>query len=410
MNMIDDTPATEDTPISALILRKNEDRRLRAGHNWIFSNEVDIKRTPLVGLLPGMAVRILDCHEKFIGYGYANPHALVCARVVSRQPDYPLTKSLMVHRLNVALSLRERLFEHPCYRLCYGDSDGLPGLVVDRYGDYLVVQIMAAGMECVKDDIVTALCQVCNPKGILLRNDNPMRELEGLDSYVTTIFGEIPDTVTINEGSAQFHVPLLHGQKTGWFFDHRLNRQRMTHYVKDKTVLDLFSYLGSWGIQAALAGAREVTCVDASASALELAEENARLNNVADKTSVWKQDVFEALRELRAQNRRFDVVILDPPAFIQRRKDVKNGIEAYRRVNQQAMQVLARDGILISASCSAHLDSDTLKDLLLKTSRHLDRHLVITEQGHQGPDHPIHPAMPEMEYLKTFFCRVLPSL
>ncbi len=398
-----------DSALPDLLLRKNEDRRLRVGHNWVFSNEVDIKRSPLSAFSAGDPVRILDHQGKFIGNGYAHPHALVCARIVSRHPEYTLNKSLLVHRLNVALALRQRLFPQPYYRLCYGDSDGLPGLVIDRYGEVCVVQISAAGMERAKDDIVAALCQVLQPAGILLRNDAAVRELEGLPAYVETAYGQVPEQLTIEEGQARFVVPLLHGQKTGWFYDHRLNRQRMTHYVKDKTVLDLFSYLGGWGIQAALAGAREVLCVDASAAALELAAENARLNRVDGRVTTHKQDVFDALRDLRTQERRFDVVILDPPAFIQRRKDSKAGTEAYRRVNQQAMQVLARDGTLISASCSAHLETQTLKDLLLKTSRHLDRHLVITEQGHQGPDHPEHPAMPEMEYLKTFFCRVLPT-
>jgi len=402
-----DTPANLSTP--TLILRKNEDRRLRAGHNWVFSNEVDIQRTPLTAIPTGSAVCVLDWQERFIGHAYANPHALVCARLISRNADYPLSKSLIVHRLNIALSLRQRLFPQPYYRMCYGDSDGLPGLVVDRYGEYLVVQITAAGMESHKDDIIAALCQICEVKGILLRNDSSMRELEGLPLYVETVFGEVPEQTRIYEGDAAFQVPLLQGQKTGWFFDHRLNRQRMTHYVKEKSVLDLFSYLGAWGIQAAKAGASEVLCIDASATACEIAEENARINSVADRVSILKQDVFDGLRELRSQSRRFDVVIADPPAFIQRRKDMKKGSEAYRRLNQQAMQVLSKDGILISASCSMHLETNTLRDILLKASRHLDRYLVITEQGHQGPDHPIHPAMQEMEYLKTLFCRVLPS-
>ena len=396
------------TPAS-LRLNKNEERRLRAGHVWVFSNEVDTRVTPLSQFEPGQPVRIEEASGRVLGTGYVNPHALICARLVSRDPEYFLDQSLLVHRLNIALSLRERLFDTPYYRLAFGDADNLPGLVVDRYGEIVVVQITTAGMERLKNEIVAALTKVINPRAILFRNDTSSRELEGLTNYVETALGEVPEHLTLEENGTKFEIPLLTGQKTGWFYDQRLNRGRFRHYVRGQRVLDVFSYLGAWGVQAACAGAESVLCVDSSAKALEGVRRNAELNNVAGKVSVEQEDAFEMLRRLRAARERFDVVVIDPPAFIKRKKDIKEGTLAYQRLNQMAMQVLAKDGILVSCSCSYHMMRETLRDVLLKSSRHVDRFMEIVEEGHQGPDHPVHPAIPETAYLKVFTTRVLPS-
>ena len=395
--------------LAELRLRKNEERRLRAGHLWVFSNEVDTKAIPLDQFSPGDQVQVTDYKGKFLGNAYINPHSLICARLVSRDKKYCLDQSLLTHRFKVALSLRERLFAEPYYRLVFGESDALPGLVVDRFDDVLSVQITTAGMEVQKEAIIAALEKVLKPNCIILRNDSSVRELEGLPSYVETVLGETPEFLEINENGCRFQAPAMSGQKTGWFFDHRLNRERATHYVKGLRVLDVFSYMGAWGIPAAVNGASEVFCIDASATALDQLEANAALNNVADKVTTIEGDAFAALKALREEKQRFDVILLDPPAFIKRRKDVKQGLEAYRRINQLAMQLLSRDGLLVSASCSHHLERKRLQEILLKTSRHLDRNLVLLEQGHQGPDHPIHPAIPETDYLKAFFCRVTPS-
>jgi len=396
------------TPAS-LRLNKNEDRRLRAGHVWVFSNEVDTRVTPLNQFEPGQPVMIEDASGRVLGTGYVNPHALICARLVSRDPEYFLDQSLLVHRLNIALSLRERLFDTPYYRLAFGDADNLPGLVVDRYGDIVVVQITTAGMERLKSEIVGALTKVIQPRAILFRNDTASRELEGLTNYVETALGDVPERVTLEENGAKFEVPLLTGQKTGWFYDQRLNRARFRHYTRGQRVLDVFSYLGAWGVQAACAGAESVLCVDSSSKAIEGVSRNAELNNVASKISVEQEDAFEVLRRLRAARERFDVVVVDPPAFIKRKKDMKEGTLAYQRLNQMAMQVLAKDGILVSCSCSYHMMRETLRDVLLKSSRHVDRFMEIVEEGHQGPDHPVHPAIPETAYLKIFVTRLLPN-
>jgi 23S rRNA (cytosine1962-C5)-methyltransferase len=398
---------TDTLPI--LRLGKRKDRRLRAGHSWIFSNEVDNKASPLTAFTPGEVVLIQDASGHNLGTGYINPHALICARLVSRSPKYILDKSLIVHRLNIALSLRARLFEKPFYRLVYGDSDGLPGLVVDRFGDVLVVQLTTAGMERLKDDVIVALQQVISPSAILLRNDTGMRKLEGLESYIETAMGDIPERVLVEENEARFEVSVTEGQKTGWFYDQRSNRAAVQKYVKGARVLDVFSYVGGWGIQSALAGADSVMCIDSSARAIEAVNSNAKLNGVEKKLTAEKEEAFEMLRRLRADREKFDVVIVDPPAFIKRKKDVTEGLKAYHRLNRMAMQVLAKDGMLISCSCSYHLQHDKLREILLGASRHIDRFSQITEHGQQGPDHPVHPGIPETEYLKAEFLRVLPS-
>ncbi|WP_207061602.1 class I SAM-dependent rRNA methyltransferase [Motiliproteus sp. SC1-56] len=393
--------------LPSIRLKPKADRRLRGGHLWIYSNEVDIAATPLKGLAPGEQVVVEQAGGKALGVAYINPNNLICGRLVSRDSGQPLDRSLLVHRLNLALSLRTRCFDKPCYRLVFGESDGLPGLVVDRFFDVLVVQISTAGMERLKGEIVDALNQVLRPAAILLRNDGRMRAAEGLESYVEAALGEVPETVPLEENGVRFEAPVREGQKTGWFYDHRMNRARLQHYAKGKRVLDVFSYIGGWGVQAAAAGAEQVLCVDGSETALSRVQANAALNNAGDRVATLHGDAFEALRQLKADNERFDIVVVDPPAFIQKRKDIRNGERAYDRINQLAMRLLARDGLLVSASCSMHLGRDRLVDILRAGSRQLDRQGQILEQGHQGPDHPVHPAIPETDYLKAMFMRVL---
>ncbi|BAP56151.1 putative SAM-dependent methyltransferase [Thioploca ingrica] len=390
-----------------LYLKKNADRRLRIGHVWIYSNEVDTDRSPLNSFEIGQAITIYAHNNKILGNGYINPHSLICARLISRDPQYHLDQSLLLQRLNSALSLRQRLFAKPFYRLVYGESDGLPGLVVDRFGDIVVVQITTAGMERVREEVIAALTTTLHPQAIVLRNDTAVRTLEGLENYVAVVQGQLPAEVLIEENQAHFYVSVLEGQKTGWFYDHRYNRARLKHYAQQQRVLDVFSYSGAWSIPAALAGAHSVWCIDSSQQALELVKKNSELNQVTAKVHPLLGDAFEQLKELHRAGEKFDLIILDPPAFIKRKKDQLAGEQAYRRINQLAMQLLPTEGILISASCSLHLPSQTLLDLLRATSQQLDRGLQILEQGHQSPDHPIHPAIPETAYIKAFVCRVL---
>ncbi|PPK72830.1 SAM-dependent methyltransferase [Methylobacter tundripaludum] len=393
-----------------IYLKKNEDKRLRKGHLWVFSNEVDTKRSPLEQFNAGDLVQVKSDDGKALGTAYINPQALICARLLSRKPNLKCGANFFKERLTTALALREKLFDKPYYRLVFGESDGLPGLVIDRFGPVLSVQITTAGIEQLKESLFAALHELLSPEAIILKNDNGQRQLEGLSLESELAYGKLPDPLIIEENGAKFKIDILEGQKTGWFYDHRNSRARLAGIAKNQRVLDLFSYTGAWGIPAAIGGASEVTCVDASEGALTLALENAKLNQVQDKMHFVRNDVFEFLKQARLDNRLYDIIVLDPPALIKRKKDFKQGYEAYRRLNHLALQVLSKNGILVSASCSHHLSRENLHEILRSSGRHIDRHLVFFAGGGQGPDHPIDPAAPETEYLKTFFCSVASSL
>jgi 23S rRNA (cytosine1962-C5)-methyltransferase len=405
MNTSTDTLTSTQPEIPELRLKRGEDRRLTAGHLWVFSNEVDTARTPLTDFEPGALCRIISDRDRFLGYAYVNPHSLISARILGRNATHPPDKSLFVHRLQVAQSLRRSLYPKPFYRLVYGESDALPGLVLDRFGDVVVGQIATAGMEALRPQIEEAVKKVIAPAALVWKNDSGARDLEGLPHYVETAFGDLPESVVVEEGGINFQVPLGSGQKTGWFFDQAANRLALRKYVGGARVLDVFSYLGAWGLGALKAGATEATCVDSSAPALEQLQASAAANGL--KPNVIKGDAFDVLESLHSQGRRFDVVIVDPPAFIKRKKDVPKGEAAYKRLNQLAMQLLERDGILVSCSCSYHLEPDHLLTAIQRGARHLGRFAQVVEVGGQAPDHPIHPAIAETRYLKAFFCRVV---
>ena len=393
--------------LPALRLKRNEDRRLHAGHLWVFSNEVDTQQTSLTKFSAGALVRVLAHNDKALGLAYVNPKSLISARMLGtwKVPD----TAWFAARIRIALALRERLYPEPYYRVVYGESDGLPGLVIDRYGSQCVVQIGTAGMEMLKLPIQEAVVQVLKCDALLFKNDSGAREMEGLPTYVEAAMGRFDELGVVVEDGLKFSAPLSEGQKTGWFFDQASNRRALSKYVrKGATVLDVFSYVGAWGVRAARSGAAEVTCVDSSASALELAAKNAERNGL--KLQVRKGDAFDVLEALVKEKARFDVVIVDPPAFAKRRKEVPKALAAYKRLNQLAIQVLANEGILVSCSCSYHVSAEELQDAIAKAANATGKHLQILEMGGQAPDHPVHPAIPETRYLKAYFCRVADGL
>jgi len=391
--------------VPVLKLKRGEDRRIRAGHPWVFSNEIDNAATPLAKIEPGHAVRIVSDRDQFLGHAYVNPHALICARIVGRDPEHPLDRSLLAHRLNVALALRERLSREPYYRLVFGESDGLPGLVLDRYGDLIVGQIATRGMQALRTDVEEIVRARLAPRGFFWKNDSGARDLEQLESSTEIAFGEVPDDVEVVEGALRFVAPLRAGQKTGWFYDQTANRAKLARYLWAGTrVLDVCSYAGAWAVTALAHGAHSARCVDSSALALDYARRNAAANGVEIETT--EADAFDALKSLHEQGERYDVVILDPPAFIKRKKDIPQGQAAYRKLNQLAMNLIDRDGLLVSCSCSYHLSHDDLAVAVQAAARHSARFVQILEASGQSPDHPVHPAIPETRYLKAFFCRV----
>ncbi len=329
------------------------------------------------------------------------PDQLICARVLSRDVDTVPDTQFFTARIKRAAAIRDQFFPGPFYRLVYGDSDGLSGLVVDRFGDYLVVQANTSGIERYRGEILTALDNLFNPLGVLWRADSRQRQAQGTASGPETVLGSVPERVELIENGVPFLAPLGGGQKTGWFYDHRDNRAAMCHHAGDRQVLDVFSYVGGWGIQAGAAGAAGVLCVDSSEEALAGVLENARHNDLEERVSCAHGPAEQVMAELAQQNRLFDLIIVDPPALIQRRRDHVQGSKAYRRINGLALALLAPGGILISASCSMHLSTEELCVAVNEAALRAGRALRLVGRGTQGADHPVHPAIPETAYLKS---------
>jgi 23S rRNA (cytosine1962-C5)-methyltransferase len=394
-----------DAPARVLRLKRGEDRRLAAGHLWVFSNEIDTDATPLTAFAPGALAELRTQRDVFVGYVCVNPHALICARILSRDEARPVDGVLIERRLRTALALRERLSSAPYYRWVFGESDRLPGLVLDRYGEVIVGQIATAGMEALRDEVTAAVRAVLAPAVLFWKNDSAARELEHLPQLAYAAFGDVPDTIEVMEGELSFTAPLAAGQKTGWFYDQSANRARLARYVPaGARVLDVCSYVGGWAVTALRHGAASAVCVDASQPALDFAQRNAQRNG--GSVALLHGDAFDTLKALAAQGARFDVVILDPPAFIKRKKDIPQGQAAYRKLNQLALGLLVDEGLLVSCSCSYHLAPAELVSAIQSAARHSGRFVQILEAGGQSPDHPVHPAIPETRYLKAYFCRV----
>ena len=386
-----------------LFLRKGAERRLRGGHLWVYSNEVDSKRSNLGDFKSGDLVVVRGSDGRLQGSAYMEPQSLICARLYAPHVEQAMNAEWFERRLVTALAVREAAFSQPYYRLVYGDSDGMPGLVVDRFGDYLVAQLHNAGLERYSEPLQEALLAVLQPAGILLRTDSRARREQGLPTDSEVIYGEVPEEVSLQENGTKFLAPVHAGQKTGWFYDHRISRARLAHWVPGKAVLDVYSYIGGWGVQAANAGALSVCCLDSSTTALEGVMKNARLNEVGERVTTRKGSAPEQMALLHEEGARFDVIVLDPPAFIQRKKDLKKGINAYRRINELALRLLKPGGLLVSASCSMHLQRSDLIHALQQAAVRAACDVRIVEQGGLGPDHPVHPAIAETEYLKTLF-------
>jgi len=388
-----------------LRLKPHEDRRLNQGHLWVFSNEVDTDATPLTSFEPGALAQLRSSRDRFLGYVYVNPHSLISARILARNLEDRPGPELFERRLKDALSLRERTHGAPYYRLVYGESDLLPGLIIDRYGDICAIQIATAGMEAQRSAVLEALERVLHPSGVLLKNDSGARDLEGLPHYVEVAAGTVPEQVEVVEAGLSFRVPLAGGQKTGWYYDQTFNRAQFLPLARGaRRVLDVCGYAGAWGIRAALANQGHATVVDASAGALAVAAANAERLGVALTTV--KGDAFDVLARLKEERAEFDLVVLDPPAFVKRRREAARGEAAYRRLNQLAMQVMAPDALLATCSCSYHLDLAAFTGAVHSAARHLGREAQIIATGGQSPDHPVHAAIPETRYLKALLLRL----
>ncbi len=386
-------------------LLKNRQRRLLSGHDWVFSNEIDPVSLRDVPPNRGDVIHLVDHRNQFLATAWYNPGTLIAARVIDRRPRANFDLQLLEQRLEYARQIRDRMFATPHYRWIHGDSDQLPGLVIDRFGDCLSVQITSGGIEAMRDVLLPMLLEMKSVTGIVVNDDLDFRKLEGLPVGPVQTFGVVPEFLTAIEAGLKFSFPSTGGQKTGWFYDQRDNRQRLARYAAGCSVADLYSYAGAWGIHAASQGANSVTCVDSSRTAIEMVGQNAAANSASIEAVC--ADSLDTLKQWNTDKRTFDIVIIDPPALIKRRKDIDAGLQSYFQLNRLAGRVVAPGGILVSCSCSHHLPEDELITIINHAAfKDGGRPAQILEIGAQSADHPVHPAMPETRYLKCIFARI----
>ncbi len=377
-------------------------KKSRGQHAWVFSNEVT-KTEGNPG--PGDAVQVFD-RRHLVGSGIYNPHSLIRVRLYSEQVE-ELDQAFLKRRLEAALAYRKAMLPgENDFRLMFSESDRVPGLVVDKYGSHFVVQTYSLGLDMRHDLVVAALREVFDVASVIEKNDSRLRDPEGLPRRTGVLFGTPEPRIVISESGVRFYVDVAGGQKTGYYFDHRLTRRKVRGLSSGRSVLDVFSYTGSFAINAALGGASSVLAVDASAAAATIATDNSVLNGVADKCQFATDNAFTALAELDVQGRKFDLINLDPPAFIKAQKDKNAGMKGYRQINAMAMKLLTDGGVLVSSSCSHYLFWQDMLDMLVAASQDAGRSFTILDRTTQGPDHPVLLSMPESEYLRGFILQV----
>jgi len=383
-----------------LSLLAGQDRRLRSGHPWIYSNELKMDEVAKA-LEPGMPVRVTDVAGKAMAVAQFNPHSLIAARVLSRNQHATIDADFLERRLRRALVLRERLYDQPYYRLVHAEADGFPGLVIDRFGKALVIQVNSAGMDRLTSPLLEAIDRVFETDLIIFKNDSLAREREGLALGVDVVRGEAKGMIELQENGLTFFADPIEGQKTGWYFDQRDNRAFAARFARDERVLDLFSYGGGFAVTALKAGAKEALAVDRSEGALELAKMAAARNGVETGFSTAREESFVALDRLAGEKQRFGLVVADPPSFVKSKRELKTGLKGYRRLTRAAAKLVREEGCLVIASCSHNVPVDQFRDEVRKGLSDAGRGGRLLCQSGASADHPSHLMLAESAYLKS---------
>ncbi len=379
-------------------------RKLFEGHPWVYRNEIEKIEGDVT---PGDLVDVVDFRGKFVGRGFINPLSLITVRLLTHRNE-EITEETIRQRVKDAIAYR-RYFareDTDCARLLFGEADLLPGVIADRFGEVIVLQTLALGMEKYERVIADTLISECSPKTFILRNDEPIREKEGMAIVRKVHFGEEIRKTIINENGIRLQVDVFDGQKTGYFLDQKANHRRVAPYVKGKRVLDCFTYTGAFALHAAKHGAREVLAVDISQDAILIARENARLNGF-DQITFETANAFDTLRELGKAREQYDVIILDPPAFTKSKSALPGAIRGYKEINLSAMKLLPAKGILATHSCSYHMPEDVFVETVLSAAHDLRRQVRIIDLCKQDHDHPILAGYPESHYLKSLWIEML---
>ena len=386
------------------VLIPGKEKRVQSQHPWVFRSDIDRIDGDCI---PGDIVDIFSSKGRFLARGYYNPNSQIALRIMTyREED--IDRAFIFRRIHEAVEYRRTFADLKSCRLVFAESDRLPALIVDSFGDVLVLQCLALGMERYKQYVVEALVEEVHPKGIWERNDVPVRRLEGLDLCTGLLYGEVPDRVLMTENGIRFWVDVKEGQKTGFFLDQKENRAAIAPFVRDKKVLDCFTHTGSFALHAGKYGADSVTGVDISEYACAFAAENAVLNGLENRVHFVTANAFDLLSEQSRQGVKYDVIILDPPAFTKSRSAVESALRGYKEINLRAMKMLADGGILVTCSCSQHVLPEMFRDMVVAAAKDARVQLRQIEFRTQGKDHPILPCARETEYLKCGIYQVFP--
>ncbi len=389
--------------MAAIKLKKGEEKRIQTGHPWVFDNEVDT----ITGTYePADIVDVFDFKDRFLGRGYINPRSKILVRLLTREQE-EINREFFRKKILNAWEYRKKLTDINSCRVIFGEADFLPALIVDKFGDYLSIQTLSLGIEKYKDMIVELLEEIIQPKGIYERNDVQIRELEGLEQKKGFLRGPFDTTVEIMENEIKMLVDIENGQKTGYFLDQKENRAALKPLVNGGRVLDTFTHTGGFALHAAYYGASEVTAVDISEHAIEYVMRNAELNNLQHKIKGVVGNVFDVLKEYQVNNEKFDVVILDPPAFCKSKSAVAGAYRGYKEINLRGMKILKPGGFLVTCSCSHYMYSDMFMKMLQEAAKDAKRMLRQVEFRTQSKDHPILLGSNESLYLKCAIMQVI---
>lgn len=393
--------------MKSIFLNKKISRRVELGHPWIFANEVNTGKALDAAAKAGEIVNVFTHDKKFVGRGYINPQSQIMVRLLTRDRDEVINEEFFLKRIQAAWQYRQKIGYTENCRLIFGEADDMPQLIIDKFGDYFVVQTLALGMDVWKPAIVKALERIFSPKGIYERNDVPVRELEGMDLHKGFLSEEFDTNIIINENGIRFHVDIAHGQKTGFFLDQQDNRRCIRHLVKDADVLGAFCYTGSFEISAAYYGARSVLGLDISQSAIDMCIKNASLNGLGHICRFECVNAFDVLKEWTKEGKQWDVVMLDPPSFTKTRATINKAVAGYKEINLRGMKLVKPGGFLVTSSCTNLVEPGLFLHTIQMAANDAKRKIRQVVFNTQSADHPVIPGQENTQYLKFLIVQVM---
>jgi 23S rRNA (cytosine1962-C5)-methyltransferase len=393
--------------MKSIVLNKNISRRVELGHPWIFANEVNTGKEKDTNAKPGEIVEVFTFDKKFIGRGYYNPQSQISVRLLTRDKNENIDDAFFYNRILKAWQYRQKIGYSENCRLIFGEADDMPQLIIDKFNDYFVIQTLALGIDVWKPAIVKALEKIFTPKGIYERNDVPVRELEGMEQHKGFLSPEFDTNIIINENGIKFYIDIANGQKTGYFLDQQDNRRAIQHIVKDADVLGAFCYTGSFEISAAHYGAKSVLGLDISQNAIDMCNKNAALNGLEKICRFDCVNAFDVLKNWTKEDKRWDVVMLDPPSFTKSRSTIDKAVAGYKEINLRGMKLVKPGGFLVTSSCTNLVQPELFLDIIQMAAKDAKRKIRQVVFNAQSADHPIIRGQENTHYLKFLIVQVL---